>query len=136
VELLESSFALLAPRGEELVARFYEKLFTVAPAARALFPEDLGGQRKALLGALGTIVKSLRSPEKLAPYLQGLGGRHSAYGAAEAHYDVVGRVLLGTMADLAGDAWTPALEVAWTEAYLAVAAIMLSAASDAAPAAA
>jgi chemotaxis signal transduction protein/hemoglobin-like flavoprotein len=136
VELLESSFALLAPRGEELVARFYDKLFTVAPAARALFPEDLGGQRKALLGALGTIVNSLRSPEKLAPYLQGLGGRHAGYGAAEAHYDVVGQVLLGTMAELAGDAWTPALEAAWTEAYMAVAGIMLGAAPGAVSAAA
>ena len=64
VELLESSFALLAPQGEQLVARFYERLFETAPSVRSLFPDDMTDQKKALLGALGTVVSTLRTPEK------------------------------------------------------------------------
>ena len=50
VELLESSFELLAPQGEKLVERFYERLFETAPAVRSLFPDDMEGQKPALLG--------------------------------------------------------------------------------------
>jgi chemotaxis signal transduction protein/hemoglobin-like flavoprotein len=126
VDLLESSFALLAPRGEELVERFYARLFETAPAVRSLFPEDMAGQKKALLGAIGALVGNLRAPEKLSAYLEGLGKRHIAYGALEAHYDVVGDVLLATLAELAGDVWTDDLNAAWSGAFAAVKALMLA----------
>lgn len=135
VELLESSFELLAPRGEELVERFYDKLFETAPAVREFFPDDLTEQRKALLGSLGIIVKSLRSPEKLTTYLQKLGASHVKYGAVAAHYDVVAGVLLETMAELAGDVWNDDLQSAWTAALGAVKEIMLSGAEQDAAAA-
>jgi chemotaxis signal transduction protein/hemoglobin-like flavoprotein len=135
IELLETSFALLAPRGEELVERFYVRLFETAPEARGLFPEDLAGQRRALLGALGMVVNSLRAPEKLVEYLAGLGARHTSYGAIPAHYDLVGEVLLATMAELAGDLWTEELESAWGTAYVTVRDVMLAAAAEEAVAA-
>jgi nitric oxide dioxygenase len=130
VELLEASFALVAPRAEELADRFYARLFEVAPAVRAMFPDDLAGQKRALLGALGMIVVSLRAPEKLAIYLEGLGQRHVAYGALEAHYGVVGSVLLETLAQVAGPAWNPDLEAAWANAYGAIQGIMVAAAES------
>ena len=136
VELLEASFALLAPQAEDLVERFYTRLFVAAPAARAMFPDELAGQKRALLGSLGIIVNSLRAPEKLGSYLDGLGRRHVGYGAIEAHYDVVGTVLLETMAEVAGEAWNDELQQAWATAYGAIKGIMLAAAGEAVPAAA
>ena len=126
VELLESSFELLAPQGEQLVERFYERLFETAPVFRSLFPDDMERQKRALLGALGIIVDSLRAPEKLTAYLEGLGKHHVDYGAAPAHYDVVAEVLVATMAELAGDAWTDELQSAWTAALTAVKDLMLT----------
>ena len=131
VDLLESSFALLAPRAEELAERFYVRLFDIAPAVRSLFPDEMAGQKRALIGALGMIVGSLRAPERLGPYLEGLGARHIGYGAVAAHYEVVGAVLLETMADLAGDAWTNELNEAWFNAYGAVSGLMQAAAERA-----
>lgn len=133
VELLESSFQLLAPRGEELVERFYERLFETAPAVRELFPEDLADQRKALLGALGAIVSSLRNPDKLTAYLEELGAKHVGFGAVEAHYDVVAQVLVEVMAEVAGDdVWNSDLQTAWSDALTAVKGIMLAGADAAA----
>ena len=126
LELLETSFALLAPRGDELVERFYAKLFTVAPGVRGMFPDDMAGQKRALLGSLGMIVGSLRAPEKLSSYLDGLGKRHVHYGAADAHYDVVGGVLLETLAEMAGELWTEEMAAAWGGAYTAVKGLMLA----------
>ena len=117
---------MLAPQGEQLVERFYERLFETAPAVRSLFPDDMEGQKRALLGALGTIVNSLRAPEKLTTYLEGLGKHHVDYGAVAAHYDVVAEVLVATMAELAGDAWTDELQSAWTAALTAVKGLMLA----------
>jgi chemotaxis signal transduction protein/hemoglobin-like flavoprotein len=127
VELLESSFALLAPKGEELVERFYRRLFETSPAVRNLFPDDMAGQKKALLGTLAAIVGSLRAPEKLAAHLRELGQRHVTYGAVLAHYDVVAQVLLATMAELAGDAWNDEIQSAWLTALTAIKDLMLSA---------
>lgn len=127
VELLESSFALLAPRGEELVERFYERLFETVPAVRELFPEDMADQRKALLGTLGALVSSLRNPDKLTAYLEELGAKHAGFGTEESHYDVVAQVLVEVMAELAGDeVWNADLQTAWTDALIAVKSIMLS----------
>jgi hemoglobin-like flavoprotein len=133
--LIESSFALLAPRGDELVDRFYARLFATAPTVRELFPDDLAGQKRALLGSLGMIVGSLRAPEKLGLYLGSLGQRHAGYGALGAHYVVVGGVLLETLAEMAGDAWTEELQEAWAAAYDSVRTLMLAGAGRAAEAA-
>lgn len=130
IDLLEASFALVARRGEELVETFYQKLFTVAPGVRGMFPDDMAGQKRALLGSLGTIVTSLRQPEKLTDFLTSLGSRHTGRGALAPHYDVVGGVLLETLAEIAGEAWNADLQAAWGQAYGAISAIMLSAAAE------
>src|SRR6266545_2229295 len=50
VETLEESFDLVAPQGEELIKRFYERLFEAAPAVQPLFAKvDMEHQRQALL---------------------------------------------------------------------------------------
>jgi nitric oxide dioxygenase len=131
IELLEASFQLLAPQADRLAERFYEKLFDVAPSVRGLFPDDIAGQRKALIASIGAIVSSLRSPDSLGEYLGALGLRHAGYGAVEGHYDVVGQVLLETMAELAGDLWNDELQSAWTTAYGAIKGLMLEAAQEA-----
>lgn len=126
LELIESSFALVAPRGDELVERFYSRLFDTAPAVRDMFPGDMAGQKRALLGSLGMIVSSLRAPEKLGLYLGGLGERHLRYGALGAHYVVVGGVLLETLAEMAGERWSDELQEAWATAYDTVRTLMLA----------
>jgi len=53
LEALETSFDLIAPRGDELVDVFYERLFTTAPAVAPLFAgTDLSRQKTMLLGTL------------------------------------------------------------------------------------
>lgn len=130
VDLLESSFALVQPRAGEFAERFYTRLFEVAPQTRAMFPQDMEGQKRALVGSLVIIVRALRSAERLGLYLEGLGRRHTDYGATPSHYDVVGSVLLETLAGMAGDAWTPELARAWSDGFAAVSAMMLEAQSD------
>src|ERR687885_255159 len=128
---LEESFDLVAPRGDELMDEFYDRLFAAAPAVRPLFPDDIRRQKSMLLGALVLLRKSLRDLDAIVPKLKQLGARHVGYGATPEHYPVVGSVLIASLAAVAGDAWTPEYEQAWSDAYDVVAATMLAGAEEA-----
>src|SRR5215216_2379765 len=130
VELLEKSFDLIAPRGQELVDRFYQRLFETAPGTRPLFEQvDMDTQKSSLLAILITLRESLRDLSVIAPDLAELGDRHVDYGAQPEHYPVVGSVLLETMAEMGGSAWKPEYSSAWAEAYKVVQDIMLEGAA-------
>jgi hemoglobin-like flavoprotein len=132
LEALETSFDLVAPRGDELMDVFYSQLFAAAPAVRPLFAAtDLKRQKSMLLATLVLLRKSLRDLDAIAPKLRDLGARHVAYGAQPEHYPVVGDVLIASMAEIAGPAWTPEYEHAWREAFGIVAAAMLEGAEEA-----
>ncbi len=127
VELLESSFKLVAPQGDALVTRFYERLFERYPAVKPLFKNaSIKEQKKKLLASLVLVIQNLRHPEKLTPVLQDMGARHVGYGAKPAHYDAVGENLLAVLGEFAGSAWTPQVKQAWTDAYTAIKTIMLA----------
>jgi hemoglobin-like flavoprotein len=128
---LETSFDLVAPRGDELMDEFYSRLFAAAPAVKPLFPDDMRRQKTMLLGALVLLRKSLRDLDAIVPKLRELGARHVAYGAQPEHYPVVGSVLIASLAAVAGDAWTVEYEQAWTEAFEVVAGAMLAGAEEA-----
>ena len=129
---LETSFDLVAPRGDELMDIFYDRLFAVAPAVKPLFERtDLRKQKAMLLGTLVLLRKSLRDLDAIVPKLRQLGARHVAYGAKPEHYPVVGEVLIASMAEVAGPAWTAGYEQAWAEAFGVVAAAMVEGAEAA-----
>jgi hemoglobin-like flavoprotein len=130
VDALETSFDLIAPRGEALVETFYARLFAAAPAVEPLFAEtDLKGQKAKLLATLVLLRRSLRDLDAIVPKLRELGARHGAYGARIEHYPVVGAVLIASMAEVAGEAWRPEYERAWQDAFAVVTDVMLDGAA-------
>jgi hemoglobin-like flavoprotein len=132
LDALETSFDHIAPRGDELMDVFYARLFAVAPSVKPLFAgTDLKRQKAMLLAALVLLRRSLRDLESVTPALRELGARHVRYGALPQHYPVVGEVLISSMAQVAGEAWTPEYELAWTEAFTIVAGVMLEGAESA-----
>ena len=131
VETLESSFNLLAPRGEELVKLFYAELFKRAPQVEPMFDNTSPAeQQKKLLAALKLVVENVRKPEALAPVLSTMGGRHQEYGVLPEHYPLVSESLIFVMKKMAGDLWTDKIESAWSKALDVVSKVMLDAYSD------
>jgi len=132
VALLEESFDLIAPRGEELVAAFYRHLFAADPSVQSLFAgTDMARQRGMLLTALVLVRKSLRNLSALVPALVAMGARHHGYGVRPAHYATVGAALLATMAEIGGAAWRAEYTAAWAAAYVLVRDTMLRGAAEA-----
>jgi methyl-accepting chemotaxis protein len=132
LDALETSFDLVAPRGDELVDVFYSRLFATAPVVEPLFAGiDMRRQKSMLLGTLVLLRKSLRDLGAIVPKLRELGRKHVAYGAHADHYPVVGTVLIASMAEVAGEQWRPEYERAWSEALDVVAGAMLEGAAAA-----
>jgi hemoglobin-like flavoprotein len=132
LQALETSFDIVAPRGDDLMDVFYARLFDAAPAVRPLFAStDLRRQKAMLLGALVLVRKSLRDLDAIVPALHKLGARHVRYGARAEHYPVVAAVLIASMAEIAGPAWLPQHERAWDAALGVVAGAMLEGAAAA-----
>jgi hemoglobin-like flavoprotein len=131
LESLETSFDLVAARGDELMDDFYARLFATVPSVKPLFAgTDLKRQKTMLLAVLVLLRKSLRDLEAITPTLHKLGACHVAYGAQPEHYPVVGEVLLASMAHIAGESWRPEYQRAWTEAFAIVAGAMLEGAES------
>jgi len=130
IELLEQSFAAVAPQGNELVNTFYRHLFADFPQVKPLFENvDMADQKQKLLASLKLVVGNLRRPGTLLPALEELGARHVDYGAQEEHYPAVGQTLLKSLSQVAGDAWTEELQEAWAEAYGKISAVMIAGAA-------
>ncbi len=126
VSRIRSSFALLAPRGQEVIDTFYEMLFSKAPGVRALFPRDMAKQKGHLLAAVGLVVKHADNLGELSKPLAEMGQRHVKYGAQPEHYPVVRDTMVEALAKVAGPVWNAQLAADWTGALNAVAAAMLA----------
>ena len=134
VKLVQESFAKVAPISEQAAVIFYDRLFEVAPAVRAMFPADMTEQRKKLMTMLAAVVNGLNNLESILPVASALAKRHASYGAKPEHYPVVGSTLLWTLEKGLGDG-TREVADAWTAAYGTLSGYMISEAYGSAQAA-
>ena len=125
IKLVQESFAKVAPISDKASELFYGRLFEIAPAVRALFPNDITEQRKKLMATLTIVVNGLTNLDAILPAASALAKRHVGYGAKPEHYPVVGQALLWTLEKGLGDSWTPQVAVAWTAAYTTLSEFMI-----------
>ncbi len=131
VKLVRETWQMVMPIADQAAELFYGRLFTIAPAAADLFAEtDMEKQRGKLLGALGLAVQNADRLEEIAPALEEMGRRHVGYGAEDAHYDIVGSVLLWTLEEGLQGAFTEEVRSAWSELYGQVSGPMRRAANE------
>jgi hemoglobin-like flavoprotein len=129
VTLVQESFKKVVPIADKAADLFYDRLFTIAPEVRSLFPTDLSEQKKKLMQVLATAVTNLHQVEKILPAVEELGRRHVAYGVTEKHFEPVGAALLWTLEQGLGPDFSPPVKAAWTETYITVAGVMTKAAA-------
>lgn len=125
IATLRTSFELVLSRQPNLTHRFYDHLFAQHPEVRPMFSRHARDrQEKMLSEALVAVMDHLEDAPWLTQHLGALGSRHVDYEVTDEMYGWVGQALLTTLAEVAGDAWTPRVEVAWTQAYGAIASLM------------
>jgi len=126
IELVQTSFAKVAPISDQAAVIFYDRLFEVAPSVKAMFPADMTEQRKKLMSTLAFVVSGLSNLDSVLPAASALAVRHVSYGARAEHYPVVGAALLWTLEKGLGPDWTPEVADAWTAAYTTLSGYMIA----------
>lgn len=129
ITLVQSSWQRCLPIVDTAANLFYERLFTLDPSLRSLFPTEMAEQKKKLMTMITAAVAGLNDLSTLVPVVQNLGRRHVAYRVEVRHYPVVGQALLDTLAIGLGPAFTPETKEAWTVVYGVLADTMISASS-------
>jgi hemoglobin-like flavoprotein len=131
IELVQTSFQKVVPVRMEVARLFYGRLFSLDPTLKRLFRSSLEEQGDKLTQTLARVVGSLHRIDQIIGAVRDLAVRHVDYGVEERHYDTVGEALLWTLEEGLGDAFTPEVRAAWTEAYTLLAGAMIEAAREA-----
>lgn len=124
IQLVQDTFALVAPIADDAAALFYERLFTLDPTLKPLFRGDMKQQGQMLMQTIGLAVRNLRQPANIISSVEQMGKRHVGYGVTDAHYDTVGEALMWTLGEGLGAAFTPATRDAWAATYNMLADVM------------
>jgi hemoglobin-like flavoprotein len=124
IALVRSSFLQVLPIADAAGVLLYERIFTLAPATRTLFDDDIRPQAVRLMAAVRAAVESLHDLDAVEPFLVKLGARHVRYGVRPEHFDVGRDALLWTLEQALGDAFTPELRDAWSAAWNVIAGAM------------
>jgi hemoglobin-like flavoprotein len=125
--LLRASLEIVVARQPEITPRFYEILFERYPQVKPLFGRNSSAnQARMLQDAIVAVVDHVEDAEWLTTTLHAMGRKHVDYGVTEPMYAYVGDALLATLAEHAGEAWTPDVATAWTDAYTAISSLMIA----------
>jgi NAD(P)H-flavin reductase len=128
-QLLKESLALVEPVYDKVTGYFYARLFVENPHFRSMFPLAMNVQRDRLFRALVTMVQAVERPEQVVPLLQQLARDHRKFDVQPAHYDAVGRALIGAIKEYSYGEWSDELEAAWWRTYSIAARTMIDAAA-------
>ncbi len=126
-DVVQSSFAKVAPIAEQAAVIFYDELFARDPSLRQMFPQDMTEQRRKLMSMLATAVANLKTWDKIQAAVHALGARHVTYGVTASHYDTVGAALIATLAKGLGPDFDEQTKDAWIACYAAIRSEMLRA---------
>ena len=127
---IDASVPVLREHGLTITTTFYKNVFTEIPALTNLFNmgnQANGAQQQSLASAVFAYAANIGSPQLLAPVIERIVQKHVSVGVREEHYPIVGRHLLGAIAETLGEAATPALLDAWAEAYGSLAKLFIDA---------
>lgn len=128
IEQVRSSYTRLTATERQLSAGFYERLFTVAPYLRRLFPDDLSALQGHFEAALALVIRNLGEMDTLREALRDLGGQHVHWGARPEDYVTARDALVGAIGSFSPD-WNPTLEAHWRAAITAIIVPMIEGAA-------
>ncbi len=86
-KLIRSSFQRLMAEPDGFAETFYRRLFTLDPAAQALFHVDMREQGTKFVAMMQAALECMEQLDKIVPALWQMGKRHGGYGVQSEHYE-------------------------------------------------
>ncbi|MFP5390708.1 MAG: globin domain-containing protein [Gammaproteobacteria bacterium] len=127
---IDASVPVLREHGLAITRTFYRNVFDELPQLTNLFNmgnQASGAQQQSLASAVFAYAANIGNPAALGPVVERIVHKHVSVGVRAEHYPIVGRHLLGAIAETLGEAATPELLAAWGEAYNSLAQLFIDA---------
>jgi nitric oxide dioxygenase len=122
VAVVAATAGVVAAHAEQITERFYSRMFNEHPELLRVFNQGnqaTGEQSRALAASVVAYAVQLIDPAAPSFHhvLERIAYKHVSLGIRPAQYTIVGHHLLSAVAEVLGDAVTPAIADAWTEVY-------------------
>lgn len=133
IQIVKSTAPVVKKHGTAITARMYEIAFNERPEYRRFFEnthmksEEEGRKQAAKLAAsVYAYASHIDELEKLGDAVEHIAKAHVNTRVIAEQYPVIGECLLTAMKEVLGDAATPDVMEAWTEAYNSLASIFVT----------
>lgn len=127
-EIVKSTVPVLEQHGTEITTEFYKHMFEEHPELLNIFNktnQKLGRQQTALAQTVLAAAKHIDHLEAIIPNVNQIAHKHRALQILPEHYPIVGENLIYAIKKVLGDAATPEIVNAWTEAYGVIADVFI-----------
>ncbi|KAM0334998.1 hypothetical protein ACHAQA_000032 [Verticillium albo-atrum] len=118
--IVKSTAPILKEHGLTITSVFYKNMIGAHPELRNIFNlsnQRTGAQQKSLANAVLAYATHIDELEKLGPAVERIAQKHVSLGVTADQYAIVGKHLIGAIAEVLGDGLTPEVADAWVAAY-------------------
>jgi len=123
--LIVESFTQFEPIIQHSSRVFFDRLTEVEPALGAQFSNTNNVHSDKLATVIQIAVISVNNLDALVPMLKLLGSEYRSYGARPEFYEIFGDVLLWTLEQGLGEAYSEEVNEAWATLYGIIAETMM-----------
>lgn len=126
--IVSATVPALRAHGGEITQVFYRNMLAAHPELFDYFnPANQrdGGQAASLAASVLAYAAHVADPTPLKAMIERISSKHVSLQVRPEHYPIVGRYLLGAVAEVLGSAAAPEIIEAWTAAYGQLAAVMI-----------
>lgn len=117
-KIIKQSFALMQPHADRIVRRAFQLLEERNHATyRAFENSDMERQYSALTRSIAFIAYNIHNKERLIPYLNELGQRHTGYGVDSQSYTLLTTNLLAAMGECLGGTFSGEIKSEWEKTF-------------------
>ncbi|GGA98158.1 NO-inducible flavohemoprotein [Macrococcus hajekii] len=127
-DIVKSTVPVLEQHGTEITTVFYAHMFEQHPELLNIFNktnQKLGRQQNALAQTVLAAAKHIDHLEAIVPNVNQIAHKHRALEIKPEHYPIVGENLIYAIKKVLGEAATPEIINAWTEAYGVIADVFI-----------
>ncbi len=133
IEIVKATAPVVKEHGHAITERMYEIAFNERPEYRRFFENthmksETEGRKQAakLAASVYAYANHIDELDKLGDAVEHIAKAHVKTRVIAEQYPVIGECLLAAMKDVLGDAATPSVMEAWTEAYNSLADIFIN----------
>ncbi|WP_370053693.1 NO-inducible flavohemoprotein [Neptunomonas sp.] len=129
IDTVKETIPLLASADVAITDHFYRRMFSHNPELLDIFNashQHSGAQKAALFEAIAGYAHHIDNVGALTAVIERIAQKHTSFNIQAHHYPIVGHHLIETLRELAGNAFTPDVEEAWSAAYGVLADVFIA----------